>query len=76
MTLEEGTISVFLSLKGITESRDFFYQCAKEWNILDASFKEINSLLPLNSTLKAIYILDVFALRGIAPRRQNPEEVP
>ena len=36
ISLEEGTISVFLSLKRITESRDIFYQCAKEWNILDA----------------------------------------
>ena len=34
-----------LSPKGITESRDLFYQSTKEWSILDASFKEINSLL-------------------------------
>ena len=32
-----------------------FYQCAREWNILDASLKEINSLLLLNRTLKVIY---------------------
>ena len=45
ITIEEGTISVFLSLKGITEIRDLLYQSAKEWNILGAYFKEINSLL-------------------------------
>ena len=52
-TLEEGTISVFLSLKGITEGRDYFYQCAKEWNILDASIKEINSLLLFKKNIKS-----------------------
>ena len=40
--------SVFLSLKGITEIRDLLYQSVKEWNILGASFKEINSLLLVN----------------------------
>ena len=30
-----------------------FYQCAKEWNILDASFKEINSLLLLKQNIKS-----------------------
>ena len=53
ITLEEGTISVFLSLKGITERRDFFYQCAKEWNILDAPFKEINSLLLFKQNIRS-----------------------
>ena len=52
ITLEEGTVSVFLSLKGITESRDFFYQCAKEWNILDALFKEMNYLLLFKQNIK------------------------
>ena len=33
----------------------FFYQCAKEQNFLDASFKEINSLLLLNGAVKAVY---------------------
>ena len=51
--LEEGTISVFLSFKGITKRRDFFYQYAKEWNILDASFKEMNSLLLLKQNIKS-----------------------
>ena len=30
-----------------------FYQCAKEWNILDGSFKEINSLLFFNQNIKS-----------------------
>ena len=30
-----------------------FYQCAKEWNILDASFKEINSLLLFKHNIKS-----------------------
>ena len=30
-----------------------FYQCAKEWNILDASFKEINSLLLFKQNIKS-----------------------
>ena len=59
ITLEEGTISVFLSLKGITHSRDFFYQCTKEWNILDTSFKEINSLLLFKQNVKS-YIFWIF----------------
>ena len=57
ITLEEGTVSVFLSLKGITESRDFFYQCAKEWNILDALFKEMNSLLLFKQNIKTAYFI-------------------
>ena len=49
----EGMISVFLSLKRITESRHFFYQCAKEWNILVASFKEMNTLLLFKQNIKS-----------------------
>ena len=30
-----------------------FYRYAKEWNILDASFKEINSLLLLKQNMKS-----------------------
>ena len=30
-----------------------FYQCAKEWNILDASLKEINSLLLFKQNIKS-----------------------
>ena len=30
-----------------------FYLCAKEWNILDASFKEINSLLLFKQNIKS-----------------------
>ena len=30
-----------------------FYQCAKEWNILDASLKEINSLLLSKQNIKS-----------------------
>ena len=30
-----------------------FYQCAKEWNFLDASFKEINSLLLFKHSSKS-----------------------
>ena len=30
-----------------------FYQCAKEWNILDASFREINSLLFFRQNIKS-----------------------
>ena len=30
-----------------------FYQSAKEWNILDASFKEINSLLLFKQSIKS-----------------------
>ena len=36
-----------------------FYQCAKEWNILDASFKEINSLLLFKHNVKS-YIFKTF----------------
>ena len=30
-----------------------FYQCAKEWNILDESFKEMNSLLLFKQNIKS-----------------------
>ena len=30
-----------------------FYQCAKEWNILDASFKGMNSLLLFKQNTKS-----------------------
>ena len=36
-----------------------FYQCAKEWNFLDASFKEINSLLLFKQSIKSCNILDI-----------------
>ena len=51
----EGTISVFHSLKGIIfyGKRRLFYQCTKEWNILDTSFKEINSLLLFKQNIKS-----------------------
>ena len=31
-----------------------FYQCAMKWNVLDASFKEINSLLLFKQSIKVI----------------------
>ena len=33
-----------------------FYQCAEEWNFLDASFKEINSLLLFKQSSKSCII--------------------
>ena len=33
--------------------RRLFYQCAKEWNTLDASFKGINSLLLFKQNIKS-----------------------
>ena len=35
------------------EKKRLFYQYAKEWNILDASFKEINSLLLFKKNIKS-----------------------
>ena len=34
-----------------------FYQCAKEWNILDALFKEMNSRLLFKQNIKTAYFI-------------------
>ena len=33
-----------------------FYHCAKEWNILDASFKDIKSLLLFKQNIKSYFL--------------------
>ena len=55
ITLEEETISVFLSLKGITESRDFFINALRNGTLKTHLWKKLILFLFLNRTLKVIY---------------------
>ena len=49
------TYSLLLVKRNFGKQR-LFYQCAEEWNFLDASFKEINSLLLFKQSSKSCII--------------------